>query len=1348
MNLINKDLAIRIKRFAGTMVTLVFVLSMFGQDNVFVYGSMKDLSTARKIPNGMVVVYKNGGKLTEIAANGSGKFEVNLDYSAEYKLQWEAPGYVGKNITIDTRNVPEEDRMGGHGMNVDITLLGELPGVDFSILEQPFGKAKYTASEANFMWDMDYTEQMKSAQAKLIKDYEDRLKNAEKLEEDFKKLVEQGDQNMTAKNYGKAVDNFQKALEIKPKDPIATAKLSDAQMQYEGQNAEAEMQKKYDDLVKEADGLFGKGEYEQAKGKYQEALTFKEEEAYPKQKMKECDAKIAELAKKAEEERLAKELQEKYDAAIKAADEALKGEQLDNAESKYNEAIKLKPQEQYPKDKLLEIKAKRADLASKAEEERKAKELQAKYDAAIAAADASFSSEQYEQAKVKYNEALSIKADEKYPKDQLAAIDIKLKELADKEEQDRLARELQAKYDAAIVAADASFKAEQYDQARVKYEEAIGLKEEERYPKDQLKAIEAKLEEIAKAEEEAERLRQVDEAYRAAIAEADAAFKTDDFDLARSGYEKASGIKPDESYPKDQIKAIADRLAEIAAAEEEERKRKELQEQYDNVIAKADKAFDKASYEEAKSAYQAAQQLKADETYPGTRLKEIEAILDRLAAEEEERRKQEEINARYQAKITSADQAYDGEDFETALMDYQDALGIKPNESYPQNRIRDIKSKMDEVAQAQAEADRLKREQEEFEQRYRDLVASGDQAFNATRYSEAKIAFQDASELKPDEQYPKDKLAEINDLIAESERLAAEEAARQSEQLAQAELDKKYQAFIDDADNSFRAKDWENARANYNSALGVKPTEQYPKDQLSAIDDRIAEEAMLAAERDAQQSEEARLAQIQQDYLNLIAEGDNAFRVEDFDRAREKYTSAISVKPEEKYPKDKLAEIEQLLADRAARASEEDRLAEERRRAEEERLRRESEEAEAARLAAEAEKNRLMADKERRERYDAVILSADLAFGETDYDEAKSLYAQAMDLMPGEVYPQSRLEQIDKLLAELERKRAEAEAARLAALEAERQKDEAQVITPRRSGEDDAERFMREAREREEAEKYERIKKLKLSVSENQNDWGGTAEERINGERRRGEALAGAGVGLYSGSEQGRLDRIAELERQKAALRAAEQERIERAEISSEMANEIKRNTEQAIAQRNSDWTNDHTDRVDRSLNEKATIREQEEQRANSARARSEEQARSIETYSLHRESMRQKGNEMANDAQRRVDAEKQAYRSGESLRSNTSRTARETERERLANTPLNASKRFSDYNQSQLAAQYPQGVTEESYSEGNKVIIRRVVVQQNKADEYSKVIAKWGTFYFKNGQSISETIWLNDTGQ
>jgi hypothetical protein len=83
---------------------------------------------------------------------------------------------------------------------------------------------------------------------------------------------------------------------------------------------------------------------------------------------------------------------------------------------------------------------------------------------------------------------------------------------------------------------------------------------------------------------------------------------------------------------------------------------------------------------------------------------------------------------------------------------------------------------------------------------------------------------------------------------------------------------------------------------------------------------------------------------------------------------------------------------------------------------------------------------------------------------------------------------------------------------------------------------------------------------------------------------------------------------------------------------------------------------------------------------------------------------------------------------------------------ERLAHIPMDHQRASSDYGLNKLASQYPQGVTEESITQGNKVIIRRVVVDGNKADEYSKVIAKWGTFYFKNGQSISEQVWTVNT--
>jgi hypothetical protein len=65
-----------------------------------------------------------------------------------------------------------------------------------------------------------------------------------------------------------------------------------------------------------------------------------------------------------------------------------------------------------------------------------------------------------------------------------------------------------------------------------------------------------------------------------------------------------------------------------------------------------------------------------------------------------------------------------------------------------------------------------------------------------------------------------------------------------------------------------------------------------------------------------------------------------------------------------------------------------------------------------------------------------------------------------------------------------------------------------------------------------------------------------------------------------------------------------------------------------------------------------------------------------------------------------------------------------------------------SDVYLSELAENYPQGVTEESSTLGNKVIITRIVVSGMRGDEYKKVVDKAGEYYFKNGYSITENTW------
>lgn len=68
---------------------------------------------------------------------------------------------------------------------------------------------------------------------------------------------------------------------------------------------------------------------------------------------------------------------------------------------------------------------------------------------------------------------------------------------------------------------------------------------------------------------------------------------------------------------------------------------------------------------------------------------------------------------------------------------------------------------------------------------------------------------------------------------------------------------------------------------------------------------------------------------------------------------------------------------------------------------------------------------------------------------------------------------------------------------------------------------------------------------------------------------------------------------------------------------------------------------------------------------------------------------------------------------------------------------------------QIELAEQYPEGITEEVYREGNKTITKRVVVKNNRGNEYKQVQHDWGgKYYFKNDISITQRVWQNETSE
>ena len=116
--------------------------------------------------------------------------------------------------------------------------------------------------------------------------------------------------------------------------------------------------------------------------------------------------------------------------------------------------------------------------------------------------------------------------------------------------------------------------------------------------------------------------------------------------------------------------------------------------------------------------------------------------------------------ADYNKIIVSADSAFNAGQYAKAKTLYKDAKVIKPKETYPDQQIQ----KVGQILR-----------QQETDRKYTEAINRADNLFDAGNYQEAKVEYQKSSSLKPQESYPKQKISEIANILAEQQvELAAE----------------------------------------------------------------------------------------------------------------------------------------------------------------------------------------------------------------------------------------------------------------------------------------------------------------------------------------------------------------------------------------------------------------------------------------------------------------------------------------------------------------------------------------------------------------------------------------------
>lgn len=1398
---------------------LISFIGRSQEDYINTFGSVKDERTGKKLSDVNISITRDGEPLQSYLTPANGKFNFDLEFGYSYNIYYELEGYVTKFITIDGRNVHPEDRMGGFGFDLEMGLFQFVEGVNFDILKQPIGIAKYSPEAGDLAFDYEYTRTIQAAIARLRRDLERKIRegnealaaeeNQTEIEiakkEKFEKLLSEGDELMKENKVPEALAKFEEAKKLDAQNPLVLNKISAGKRsltEYERLKT-AELQ--YQKFVREGDRQLTSGGFQLAIDNYERALGVKPDEVYPRAQIDE----IKRLLKDKENQQLAD------DAKSKAFAEAMVNGAESAASQKFQEAIASfeRALTIIPEEPTAEMELDRARQGF--EDQKKNERLDLDFAKAMETGDQAFGVEDYQNAEIAYATAVELK---KGNGDANAKLTETRRILADIKKKAEAQKKLNIAFQELVLKADDLVAQETYSMAISTYDQALEL-----IPGDQQATEKKQL---------AQGLLDKQSSYAEAIRDGDAAFAIQDWDRAESAYRQANQTKPSESYPTNQLTLIAEQRAEAEA----------LNGQYADLIQQADFAFEQKNWENAKSLYTNAGNLKSNEVYPKGQIEKILGIqadqaalqnaysqamevgkvnldkgnfdqaivgyqqaLDLIPADpaateqlalvnqkKNEALAQKEVQGQFDEKMVEAREFESKSSWIDAEVKYQEALQIIPNQSEALTKLEFVRNQIAEI--------------EKREEAYRTLLSGGDESFNAGKYDESIIAYQAAKEIKPEEDYPEQQIALANQKL--------------EEQKSAEERDSKYAELIAKADVSFGERDWENAALFYTEAKVLKENETYPGTQLDKIDAEKAQEMALRQQVreyidggkvkvEAKQYSEAiadfklaldlvpnnseiptlisdaesKLA-VQKDalakeqkYNDIVARGETELTAEKYETALATFKEALVEKPGDAYAEGRVRDIELRMTELAAI---------------EENYRAAMNKAQAAvgvqdfdgaetayTSALGIRENDLEATKGlaavKVARQEAAKIEADKVLfrdlmeqaatqeGAEKYDLAIDLYDQAQSVFPENPNPGNKIEAIKALLAEKETNQKNFDGfvqqgdfalTQGQFSEAITQFDKALAIFPNsplvKDKKEEASRLLAEQKAKEalDAEYAQVIAAGDRSF--NSGDWDVAIRDFEKAQTLKpGESYPLDQ--LNRAKEQKRLE-------QEAMLRAEEfyrnGEKFETDfEFSSAVAsfenavkvrpNDPKYQDRLAIAkQKQAEWEEKrkNAERKTTSFGDVSfyegdeTDLEKELAEQEAKKRELAERNKALQDSSLNREIVEA-------DLSGEVDQMATERRKQEMARLEENRKKIQ-ERAVESNKTVYHTKPVSSGYRAELAKEYPQGITEEKIDEPNRTIIKRVVVQGDEGDEYLKIMAKWGTYFFKNGRSINSDLW------
>lgn len=565
------------------------------------------------------------------------------------------------------------------------------------------------------------------------------------------------------------------------------------------------------------------------------------------------DAKTKKASADQNKDAIAKENQKKLQDKIKAGDQAFGASDFEKAVKAYEDAIdfagKNKLDETEALNKLdkadAELRKKReAELADKQANEalfkviEDGKKLEIKKD--------------FKGAKAKYEEALVMKPGHKEASDLLEKVN---KAIAEQEAEEQK----NAEYQKALAEGKALFDAEQWKEAKVKYEEAKAIKPLEKEPQAQILIIEKK---IADQEKNAANLAK----YEGVMAAALELQNAEKYDEAISKYKEAQLLMKDRNEPVEGIAFCEQKKKEKADLAKSKAEQEKLDNDYAAAVKKADALFDSKKYAEAIKEYEIAKKLKPEEAHPTNRITEAQNAIAELSSAEEKKKQFEQLKK-------DGEKALATNKLDEAKENFIAANGIIEGDAFVLGKLDEIEKKQEELAKSQA-----------AETAYKNAMEQGENAIKNGAYPEAKAFFEEAKKLKPSEKLPQDRITFVENKMKEME----------------ADMAKKQQF-----DQLVASANEKEANNDLSGALtDLKKANELIKD--AGIQNRIATIEKAIADQ-------ANLAQKKAQYDAAIQKADLAFNNKEWEQAVKLYTEAKKIDVNQTYPDEQigLAQTEQ-----------------------------------------------------------------------------------------------------------------------------------------------------------------------------------------------------------------------------------------------------------------------------------------------------------------------------------------------------------------------------------------------------------------------------------------------------